>query len=95
MGVKFEWDLEKAALNLSKHGVSFEEALTVFADPLAKIFDDESHSIGEQREIVIGHSVNQNLLLVCFTAQAESIRIFSAREATKRERKDYEENVKS
>lgn len=95
MGVKFEWDLKKAALNLSKHGVSFEEALTVFADPLAKIFDDESHSIGEQREIVIGHSLNQNLLLVCFTAEAESIRIFSAREATKRERKDYEENVKS
>jgi uncharacterized DUF497 family protein len=95
MGVKFEWDLKKAALNLSKHGVSFEEALTVFADPLAKIFDDESLSIGEQREIVVGHSVNQNLLLVCFTAEAESIRIFSAREATKRERKDYEENVKS
>jgi hypothetical protein len=95
MGVKFEWDLKKAALNLSKHGVSFEEALTVFADPLAKIFDDERHSIGEQREIVIGHSINQNLLLVCFTAEAESVRIFSAREATKRERKDYEENVKS
>jgi uncharacterized DUF497 family protein len=94
MGVKFEWDLKKAALNLSKHGVPFEEALTVFADPLAKIFDDEGHSIGEQREIVIGHSVNQNLLLVCFTAEAESIRIFSAREATKRERKDYEEDVK-
>ena len=95
MSVKFEWNPKKAALNLSKHGVSFEEAVTVFADPLAKIFDDESHSIGEQREIVIGHSVNQNLLLVCFTAEAESIRIFSAREATKRERKDYEENVKS
>jgi len=95
MGVKFEWDLKKSALNLSEHGVSFEEALTVFADPLAKIFDDESHSIGEQREIVIGHSVNQNLLLVCFTAEEESIRIFSAREATRRERKDYEENVKS
>ena len=93
--MKFEWDLKKAALNLSKHGVSFEEALTVFADPLAKIFDDERHSIGEQREIVIGHSINQNLLLVCFTAEAESVRIFSAREATKRERKDYEENVKS
>ena len=95
MGVKFEWNLKKAALNLSKHGVSFEEALTVFADPLAKIFDDESHSLGEQREIIIGHSVNQKLLLVCFTAEGESIRIFSAREATKRERKDYEESVKS
>jgi uncharacterized DUF497 family protein len=95
MGVKFEWNLKKAALNLSKHGVSFQEALTVFADPLAKIFDDESHSLGEQREIIIGHSVNQKLLLVCFTAEGESIRIFSAREATKRERKDYEENVKS
>jgi len=95
MSVKFEWDLKKAAFNLSKHGVAFEEALTVFGNPLAKIFDDEDHSIEEQREIIIGHSVNNRLLLVCFTAQQESIRIFSARKATKQEQKDYEENVKS
>jgi uncharacterized DUF497 family protein len=92
--VKFEWDPKKAAANLSKHRVSFEEGLTVFADPLAKIFDDEDHSTEEQREIIIGHSASHRLLLVCFAAQQqESIRIFSARKATRQERKDYEENV--
>ncbi len=93
--MKFEWDPKKAASNLSKHRVAFEEALTVFADPLARIFDDEEHSAAEQREIIIGHSVTDRLLLVCFAAQPESIRIFSARKASKRERRDYEENVKS
>ena len=55
MSLKFEWDRRKAASNLSKHGVPFEEALTVFADGLARIFDDEDHSIEEQREIIIGY----------------------------------------
>jgi uncharacterized DUF497 family protein len=64
--VKFEWDPKKAASNLSKHGVSFKEALTVFADPLARIFDHEDHSTEEQREIIVGHSVSERLLLVCF-----------------------------
>jgi len=95
MSLKFEWDRKKATSNPSEHGVSFEEALTVFGDPLARIFDDEDHSIEEQREIIIGHSVKERLLIVCFTAQGESVRIFSARKATRRERKDYEENVKS
>lgn len=95
MSLKFEWDPKKAASNLSRHGVSFEEALTVFGDPLARIFDDEDHSIEEQREIIIGHSAKERLLVVCFTAQGESVRIFSARKATRRERKDYEENVNS
>ncbi len=95
MNLKFEWDRKKAATNLSKHGVSFEEALTVFSDPLARIFDDEDHSLEEQREIIIGHSAKDRSLVVCFTAQGESVRIFSARTATRRERKDYEENVKS
>ena len=94
MNLKFEWDRKKAASNLSKHGVSFDEALTVFSDPLARIFDDEDHSIEEQREIIIGHSAKDRSLVVCFTAQGESVRIFSARTATRRERKDYEENVK-
>jgi uncharacterized DUF497 family protein len=93
--LRFEWDLKKAAANRAQHGVSFEEALTVFLDPLARIFDDEDHSFEEAREIIIGHSVNQRLLLVCFTARGTSIRIFSARQATGRERQDYEENVGS
>lgn len=95
MSLKFEWDPRKAASNFSKHGVSFEEALTAFADPLARIFDDEDHSVEEQREIIVGHSAKERLLVVCFTAQGESVRIFSARKATRRERKEYEENIKS
>jgi uncharacterized DUF497 family protein len=67
----------------------------VFREPLARIFDDEDHSIEEQREIIIGYLVKERLLIVCFTAQGESVRIFSARRATRRERKEYEENVKS
>ncbi len=94
MNLKFEWDRKKATSNLSKHGVSFEEALTVFSDPLARIFDDEDHPIEEQREIIIGHSAKDRSVVVCFTAQGGSVRIFSARTAAKRERKDYEENVK-
>ena len=92
MSVRFEWDPKKAKANFSKHGVSFEEAMTVFSNPLAKIFKDDSHSAEEQREIIIGHSARQNLLLVSFTARNMGIRILSAREATTPERKDYEEN---
>jgi len=95
VSLRFEWDPRKARQNLLKHGVSFEEALTVFADPLARIFDDQDHSIEEQRDIIVGHSIKERLLVVCFTAQGESVRIFSARKATRRERKDYEEHVKS
>jgi uncharacterized protein len=95
MSLKFEWDSRKAVSNLSKHGVSFQEALTAFADPLARIFDDEDHSTREQREIIIGQPAKERLLVVCFTAQGESVRIFSARKATRRERKEYEENIKS
>lgn len=95
MSLKFEWDQKKAKSNFSKHRVPFEEALTVFRDPLARIFDDEDHSIEEQREIIIGHSAKGRLLVVCFSAQEDLVRIFSARKATNRERKDYEENVRS
>lgn len=94
MGLHFEWDKGKATSNLQKHQVSFDEASTVFDDPLAYIFDDEDHSIVEHREIIIGHSLIQRILFVSFTERAEDvIRIFSARLATKRERKDYEENA--
>lgn len=92
MSLAFEWDEDKAASNLKKHKVTFEEAATVFADPLAAIFDDEVHSEEEQREIIVGHSVENRLLLVCFTERAGAIRVISARRATKRERQDYEEN---
>ena len=75
--------------------MSFDQALTVLADPLARIFDDEDHPIDEQREIIIGHSVARRLLVVCFSAREDTVRIFSARKATKQERRDYEENVQS
>ncbi len=93
MTSEFEWDDRKAILNAKKHGVSFEEAKTVFSDLLARIFDDEWHSSVEKREIIIGHSVNNRLLLVCFIEYSDVIRIFSSRLATKKERKDYEENA--
>lgn len=93
MNIRFEWDKNKAEANLGKHRVSFEEAATVFYDPLARIFDDEDHSSGDVREIIIGHAITNRLLLVCFTERARDvIRIFSARLATKKERRDYEEN---
>jgi len=94
MSVRFEWDRHKAAINIRRHGVSFDEASTVFDDPLASIFDDEDHSIDESREIIIGRSISNRLLLVCFTERTQDvIRILSARLTTKRERKDYEENL--
>jgi uncharacterized DUF497 family protein len=92
MTLEFEWDEDKAASNEKKHGVTFEEAATVFADPFAAIFDDEAHSEEEQREVIIGHSAKDRLILVSFTERAGAIRIISARRATKRERRDYEEN---
>jgi uncharacterized DUF497 family protein len=92
MSVRFEWNSEKAALNISKHEVSLEEASTVFDDPLARIFDDPDHSVEERREIIIGRSIKGELLLVCFLEREEDlIRIISARSLTITERKDYEE----
>ena len=93
MLLQFEWDAKKADGNLTKHDVSFEEAITVFADPLARIFDDEEHSEHERREIIIGHSDKRQLLLVSFVEFEEHVRVLSARKATRRERKDYEEKV--
>ncbi|MFO0964956.1 MAG: BrnT family toxin [Gemmataceae bacterium] len=92
MSLEFEWDEAKAASNRKKHKVEFEEAATVFSDPLAAIFDDEDHSEEERREIIIGHSARNRLLLVSFTERGDVIRIISARQATRRERRDYEEN---
>jgi uncharacterized DUF497 family protein len=92
--VQFIWSPRKARENLRKHSVSFEEATTVFADPLARIFDDPDHSIGEIREIIIGHSTYPRLLLVSFTEiEEEVVRIISARRLETSERHDYEENT--
>jgi uncharacterized protein len=91
--MNFEWDESKATANLKKHGVSFEEAKTVFDNELAVILDDEAHSVGEKREIIIGHSRNNSLLLVSFTERPNAIRIISARLVTRKEREDYEQNV--
>jgi hypothetical protein len=93
MAVQVEWDLRKASSNLRKHAVSFEEASTVFDDSLAVIFDDDEHSQNEQREIIIGHSIRGRLLLVSFTERKiDILRIISARLATRKETKEYEEN---
>ncbi|HEX8684649.1 MAG TPA: BrnT family toxin [Ardenticatenaceae bacterium] len=92
MNVQFDWDEQKAASNVTKHGVSFEEAATVFSDPLAVIFDDEMHSSEEARELLIGHSLNSRLLLVSFTERGDTVRIISARPVTRKERQDYEDN---
>jgi uncharacterized protein len=94
MSFEFEWDPKKAEQNLKKHGVAFEEALTVFADSLARIFDDPDHSTDEIREIIIGHSEKQRLLLVGFIERGSRVRIIGARRATKRERQDYEQDIK-
>jgi uncharacterized DUF497 family protein len=92
MSLEFEWDSRKASENRRKHGVTFEESATVFGDPLAVVFKDEDHSIGERREIMIGHSDEHRLLLVSFTERGDKIRIISARNVTKRERRDHEES---
>lgn len=93
--MKFEWDPQKAESNFEKHGVSLEEAMTVFKDALASIFDDEGHSKAEHREIIIGTTALNRIVLVCFVERvADTIRIFSARRATKNEIKDYEKNAR-
>ena len=92
MSVGFRWDPIKAATNLKKHRVTFTEASTVFSDPLARIFLDETHSDHERREILIGWSHQGRLLLVSFIEVApDQIRIISARLANRRERRRHEE----
>ena len=93
--LSFEWDPFKALRNQQKHAVAFEEAQTVFDDPLAVIFEDELHSEDEPREIIVGHSLQNQLLLVCYTERADYIRIISARRATPKERHDYESGTRA
>ena len=89
--MEFEWDPKKAAANLAKHTVSFEDATTVFGDPLGRIMADPRHSAEEQRLVLLGLSQSKHLLAVMYVNRGETLRIISARRATRRERRDYEE----
>jgi len=91
MSVKFEWDPNKARSNRRKHGISFDEASTVFNDPFFITFLDIEHSQDEERYITLGISADQRLLMIAHTERGEVIRIISARKATKNERRFYEE----
>lgn len=91
MSVRFTWDPAKARANHRKHGVTFDEAATVFRDGGARILDDPSHSLFELREILVGYSDRERLLLVSFTESEELVRIISARRATPAERTNHEE----
>jgi hypothetical protein len=91
VGYSFEWDPKKAEANLSKHGVSFAEAVTAFGDPLSMNIADPDHSKGEQRFLVLGMSNRYRLLVVSYTDRPPRTRIISARLATRHEREQYEE----
>ncbi|GAB4400371.1 MAG: BrnT family toxin [Anaerolineales bacterium] len=89
--MEFEWDPQKAARNLAKHGVSFAEAATVFGDPLSVTVSDPDHSDEEDRFIIVGQSYRGRLLMVSFGERGDAVRIISARELTRAERRAYEE----
>ena len=88
--MQFEWDREKARRNLKKHGVSFDQAVTVFYDPLAATFDDPLRSNVETRFITVGHSAHGRLLIVVHTGRGTAARLIGARKATPNERKRHE-----
>ena len=89
----FNWEADKAKHNCRNHGVSFLEAVTVFGDPLSKTVADPDHSLVEDRYIIVGCSEKGRLLMVAHTDRANEIRIISARELTRRERRQYEEGT--
>ena len=90
----FEWDPSKARRNIETHGVSFDEASTTFKDTLSLTIHDPLHSDEEDRFILIGNSIKNRLLVVVHAESGNKIRIIGARKATKKERKQYEENIK-
>jgi uncharacterized DUF497 family protein len=89
--MQFEWDENKATQNLSKHGVSFEEAKTIFDDPLYVDFYDPDHSENEERYLIVGQSNQRRILILSYTERGDKIRLISAREVTPIERKAYEQ----
>lgn len=92
MTPNFEWDETKAHTNRQKHGVSFPEAATVFADPLAAIFPDPDHSLDELREVIVGYSERNRVLVISYTERDDHIRIISARVASPSERLNHEDH---
>ena len=88
--IEFEWDNRKAAENLRKHGVSFDEARTAFSDPLSLTIPDPEHSEAEYRHLLLGTTTSDRLVVVSHTYREQRIRIINARIANRRERKDYE-----
>jgi uncharacterized protein len=89
--ITFEWDAEKAASNEEKHGLSFEEASTAFGDPLSITIDDPDHSEDEERQLLLGMTHTGRLVVVVHTDRDDAIRLISARLATPRERRSYEQ----
>ncbi|HOQ99870.1 MAG TPA: BrnT family toxin [Anaerolineae bacterium] len=95
MGLCFEWDPAKAKRNLSKHAISFEEAATVFGDPLSLTIEDPLHSSEEEHFVTIGRSMRERTLVVVHTERQDMIRIISARVATAHERSAYERDARN
>ena len=91
--MQFEWDAEKAASNLKKHGVSFQEAATAFGDPFSATIADPDHSEDEDRYVLLGQTYQGRLIVVVHTDREETVRIISARLASSRERKSYEQET--
>ena len=89
--MRFEWDPKKAAANLKRHGVTFQEAATVFGDPLAITFEDPDHSEHEERHLTFGLSLRERLIVVSHTERKDRTRIISARLMDRKERVIYEE----
>jgi hypothetical protein len=90
-GEGFEWEEEKAEANIANHGVDFFEAVTVFGDPLSLIYDDDEHSNDERRFLTVGTSIQNRTPIVSYTERGDRIQIISARKATPKEIRDYEE----
>lgn len=88
--MRFEWDGSKATANVKKHRISFDEAVTVFYDPMAATFEDPDHSHDESRLVTVGDSARGRLLIVCHVERGGAMRLISARRATPRERKRHE-----
>jgi uncharacterized DUF497 family protein len=94
-GVTFQWDARKALANLKKHGVTFEDASSVFFDPLAITYPDPDHSLDELREVTLGYTIKGDMVFVSHCERGDRIRIIGARPATRAERRQYEEGIGS
>ena len=88
--MKFEWDIKKATTNVKKHGITFQEAATIFGDPLAITFNDPDHSVNENRYITFGQSLQKRLIVVSHTEHGDRTRIINARLMERKERRIYE-----